>query len=231
MKQKLSIALSLISVFLTLFLSFNLKTSYAVNDSYPVTICHATGSAENPYTTIHVNSNAIGGHFENPGTPKSGHEDDILFAGTVECPGPVQNTPFPTNPDFPECDNQECPTIVTPTFQPTPTPGGGNIDLPCLFERCVTPTVTPNPTSTPVATPTVAPTDSPRGGSNGDGGSSGGGSSSSSSSSSSTGGSVLGATTMAPTGTFLDTLFNGVATVGLLFLGLATIQYGKEKSL
>src|SRR3989344_3248711 len=51
----------------------------------PVTICHATGSGS--YNTIHTNENAISGHFENNGTPKAGHEDDLLFEGTVECPG------------------------------------------------------------------------------------------------------------------------------------------------
>lgn len=51
-----------------------------------VTICHATSSATNPYVRIVVDSHATKGHFDNNGTPESGHEDDLLFSGTVNCP-------------------------------------------------------------------------------------------------------------------------------------------------
>ena len=51
-----------------------------------VTICHATGSSSNPFVTIHTDSNSINGHFDNSGTPNSGHEDDLLFEGNVDCP-------------------------------------------------------------------------------------------------------------------------------------------------
>jgi|GEM_PF-1822553 len=57
-----------------------------------VTICHATSSATNPYVRIVVDSQAIRGHFDNPGTPKAGHEDDLLFSGEVDCPQPTGNT-------------------------------------------------------------------------------------------------------------------------------------------
>lgn len=60
-----------------------------------VTICHATGSATNPFVKITVSPNAINGHFENNGTPKSGHEDDILLEGDTDCPGPVTPPPPP----------------------------------------------------------------------------------------------------------------------------------------
>jgi len=53
-----------------------------------VTICHATSSAENPWQRLVVAENAISGHFENQGTPKAGHEDDILLQGDVPCPDP-----------------------------------------------------------------------------------------------------------------------------------------------
>jgi hypothetical protein len=55
-----------------------------------VTICHATESGDEDtivYETIVVSENALGAHFENPGTPKSGHEDDLYFEGEVDCPG------------------------------------------------------------------------------------------------------------------------------------------------
>lgn len=51
-----------------------------------VTICHATGSSSNPFTTIHTSPNAISGHFNNNGTTKAGHEDDLIFEGEVNCP-------------------------------------------------------------------------------------------------------------------------------------------------
>jgi len=58
-------------------------------------ICHATGNHLTPYTRIVVSWNAISGHFENNGTPKAGHEDDLMFEGedalcpscTVDCGG------------------------------------------------------------------------------------------------------------------------------------------------
>lgn len=53
-------------------------------DDKKVTICHATGGGS--FNTIHVSENATSGHFENNGTPKSGHEDDLLFPGEVDCP-------------------------------------------------------------------------------------------------------------------------------------------------
>ena len=57
-------------------------------DGRKVTICHATGSETNPFVRIVVNFHAIGGHFFNNGTPKSGHEDDILIRGIASCPVP-----------------------------------------------------------------------------------------------------------------------------------------------
>lgn len=82
-----------------------------------VTICHATSTENNEYVRIVVSENAIGGHFENPGTPKAGHEDDILLDGDVECPGAVVVTPPapPTPPVAPP---------VAPTVEPE-TPGIG----------------------------------------------------------------------------------------------------------
>jgi hypothetical protein len=75
-----------------------------------VTICHAT---EKPsYIRIVVSENAIGGHFDNPGTPKAGHENDILLQGEQYCPSPE-----------PETDpNPEPSPVPTPVPQPKPLP-------------------------------------------------------------------------------------------------------------
>lgn len=51
-----------------------------------ITICHATGSEQNPYVEIHTSPNSTNGHFDNEGTPNEGHEDDLLFEGDVDCP-------------------------------------------------------------------------------------------------------------------------------------------------
>ena len=64
----------------------NFKNHVEATQLENVTICHATGSESNPFVKILVDSSAISGHFENNGTPKSGHEDDLLFEGDVECP-------------------------------------------------------------------------------------------------------------------------------------------------
>jgi hypothetical protein len=53
-------------------------------DDAKVTICHANESGS--FQTIHTSEHAPNGHFENNGTPKSGHEDDLLFPGEVDCP-------------------------------------------------------------------------------------------------------------------------------------------------
>lgn len=82
--------------FLTYLASILIGSSAALGialatQSEKVTICHATSSEENPWVRIVVSENAIGGHFENPGTPKAGHEDDILLEGEQDCPQPEEN--------------------------------------------------------------------------------------------------------------------------------------------
>jgi hypothetical protein len=73
-----------------------------------VTICHATSSATNPYTRIVVSANATGAHFEEHGTQKAGHEDDILLQGEQDCP--ISNPPVVTGST----------TTVTPTASGVP---------------------------------------------------------------------------------------------------------------
>ena len=72
---------------ITLMLSFASMVS-----AQGVTICHATGSATNPYTTLNLPTVSTGGHFDNNGTPQSGHEDDILNPPGGVCPtgGPAE---------------------------------------------------------------------------------------------------------------------------------------------
>lgn len=79
-----------------------------------VTICHATSSEDNPWVRIVVSENAIGGHFDNPGTPKAGHEDDLLLEGDVECP--VPETPPEEEPETPVVPETPTPVVETPIF-------------------------------------------------------------------------------------------------------------------
>lgn len=99
-----------------------------------ITICHATSAEKNPWVRIVVSENAYKAHFENPGTPLAGHEDDVLLQGDKPCPEPkVIITPIPP----------------TPAPQPTPSP---------------TPTPTPQPSpapQAPVTTPTATVEDFP----------------------------------------------------------------------
>jgi hypothetical protein len=46
-------------------------------------ICHATGSAANPFTFLSLPPEPLSGHFDNSGTPLAGHEDDY-FASDAE---------------------------------------------------------------------------------------------------------------------------------------------------
>lgn len=98
--MKIAGAMSALLLVLGLSLSHSSQVlSVAPPPPADVTICHATGAGT--FNTIHTNENALNGHFENNGTPKDGHEDDVWFPGTVACPGPE------------------------PTGTPTPTPGEG----------------------------------------------------------------------------------------------------------
>lgn len=72
-----------------------------------VTICHHTSSETNPWVRVVVSPNATSGHFENNGTPKAGHEGDVLLQGDVPCPTGVGADITPT---------------ATPSATPTATP-------------------------------------------------------------------------------------------------------------
>jgi hypothetical protein len=102
------------------------KADQPDSKEHKVTICHATSSATNPYVRIVVDEHAIKGHFDNNGTPLSGHEDDILLQGEQDCPTP---TPIPDPDPTPTPDPDPTPTPdpdPNPTPTPTPGPSGGS---------------------------------------------------------------------------------------------------------
>jgi hypothetical protein len=74
-----------------------------------ITICHATGSATNPFTEITIDFNGLHGHIN--------HKDDIIPAPSGGCPS-VTATPITMTP------------TVTGTLTVTPTPAStqGNVN-------------------------------------------------------------------------------------------------------
>src|SRR3989344_1695652 len=93
-----------------------------------VTICHATGSEENPYTEITAAYEAIygvAGHFDEPGSTNDGHEDD--YEGPCEGASPSPSPSPDASPD------------------PSPSP------VPCQQTREGCPSPTPSPTLTSVS--------------------------------------------------------------------------------
>jgi hypothetical protein len=63
------------------------------DDDDKITICHATGSATNPFETITVDRSAF---EENPNLQAHlDHEDDLIFEGEEDCPD-TEQTPTPT---------------------------------------------------------------------------------------------------------------------------------------
>ncbi len=78
--------LSIGALLAIIFAFFSLNAIGASATSNKVTICHATSSESNPWERLVVDDNATAGHFEESGTPLSGHEDDILLSGDVPCP-------------------------------------------------------------------------------------------------------------------------------------------------
>src|SRR4029077_2004641 len=86
-----------------------------------ITLCHATGSATNPYVEITISYNGLHGH-EN-------HPNDIIPAPAGGCPKGPTETPRPS--DTPTATNtatsipSDTPTpgpSLTPTPGPSPTP-------------------------------------------------------------------------------------------------------------
>lgn len=119
-----------------------------------VLICHANG--DGTYNAIIVSENGIGGHFFNNGTPKSGHEDDILIDDDEDtgCPEP---SPSPTPTESPSPTPSETPT---PTESPSPSPSESPSPSPSESPS-PTPTETPTPTESPSPSPSETPTETP----------------------------------------------------------------------
>lgn len=89
-----------------------------------VVVCHATGSASNPYVRNVISENGLNGHF------RDGHQqgEDIINPPGGVCPGPTT----PEEPEEPETPTVPIPT-VTPTDTveiPTVTPTPGDTDEP-----------------------------------------------------------------------------------------------------
>lgn len=100
--------------------------------------CHANSGASG-YN--YLNNPAWTQHFENNGTPKSGHELDFFaLEGDTDCDGEV-DTPTPTVTPIPT-------TVPSPTVIPTPVPSDTPTETPN------DPTLTPTPVEDISATPT-----------------------------------------------------------------------------
>ena len=67
----------MINKFASAFLSIA-ALSVIIGGGDTITICHATGSASNPYEEITVSVNGLNGHI--------GHTDDIIPAPIEGCP-------------------------------------------------------------------------------------------------------------------------------------------------
>ncbi|OGE45317.1 hypothetical protein A3B39_04515 [Candidatus Daviesbacteria bacterium RIFCSPLOWO2_01_FULL_37_10] len=238
-KEAGQMSLAFLLIFLLTMFTFGLtKTQTIVLAVGPnkVTICHATESLTNPYERIVVDEHAISGHFENNGTPIFGHEDDLLFQGEVDCPSP-SSSPSPTPSPTPTSILLPTPTPTetpTPTATPTPTPSnnqGGETPSPTPTTVQSEPTPTQSVTSTPTPTATTSATPTPSN-SNPQGSSNPTNSTSSdlSASNSSSQGEVLGATSLAPTGTFEEDFMNAVLFSGILLLVLSKVRFAHEKS-
>ena len=125
---------------------------------------------------------------------------------------PIQEfTPTPTESEYPTPTEEEGSVIERNIeLSPTPTP-----KITETSQETPTPTPTQTPTETPVPRPGLTHTVGEQGTGQGDGRSSGGGE-------------VLGASSMASTGMFTDTVMNLLATLGISLMGFATVRYAQE---
>ena len=67
--------------------------AFGVKRIHKVSICHGTASEKNPYVLIHVDINALKGHFDGtaPGHGKKNHPD--FLAGNGGCSTPPGGPP------------------------------------------------------------------------------------------------------------------------------------------
>ncbi len=120
-----------------------------------ITICHATGSASNPYVVITISTNGLNGHGD--------HEGDIIPMPAGGCP----TAPVTTPDACPDLDGRQLPgTSCTPPTTGTGG-GGGTVDVcpdvpgmqtmaPCVTNGGGTTVVTPPADNAPIGgvTPT-----------------------------------------------------------------------------
>lgn len=155
---------------LFVFISVLFIYMFAIISTVDVTICHHTGSENNPYThnvvSVHSVDDATGlnGHGMHPddawlpfvfdGIKYDGRNADLfgtLIDNNCNLIIPPTNTPLPTSTNTP---------LPTPTNTPIPTNTSTNEPFPTPTEvPSATPTATNTPTETPTAT--LAPTDTP----------------------------------------------------------------------
>lgn len=151
-----------------LILSVSFVTGVMATHNDKVTICHATGSQQNPYQQIEVATDAVDG-VGNSDHNRSSHQngEDIIPPGIWDVTGRNWTTQgqaiWYNNCNIP----QPTPTVI-PTAQPTATPTATLTPTPTIVVDDISPTptvtecqdcVTPTPTDQPrvTATPTQAP--------------------------------------------------------------------------
>ncbi|HYK08618.1 MAG TPA: hypothetical protein VEW42_03935 [Candidatus Eisenbacteria bacterium] len=170
-----------------------------------VNVCHLTGSQTNPFVAQSINANELQSHLDN---------GDFLYNG------PLHNA-LPDNKGGVADDwcNNNIPSAVTPSPSPV-------ID-PCANNAC----------GAPIATPTAMPTNAPsnNGGSTSNDSGDGLGCATHDCSGNQAGATsagpiqaVLGASTMAGTGTFENSVMTLMLVAGLIVLSLGGISFAKE---
>ena len=168
MKKNLRQLSLLLILFCSIFFSSNNRLSI-VEATVPecespdcekkITICHAAGrDGTTHYRTLDISYNAVygpGGHFNENGTPRAGHENDHLGACTCS---ELINCPITTSTSSPTCKPTRKPTHK-PTHKPTRKPTSMPTNPDVTNTPTLTPTQIPEVTNTP--TPTIIPTPTP----------------------------------------------------------------------
>jgi hypothetical protein len=228
-QNKTSLITAGVVTFSLLFTVLSANFAYAANSNsaaqIKVKICHATGSASNPFTTENPNDDAVDGN----GNGSSDHNrndhqngEDIIPPGSWDADGRNwtaqnqaiwnNNCNIPTVTSTPTPTNTVTPTN-TPTITPTPTSGGSTNQV-----STITPTASPSATITP--TPTTGTVNNSNS------------STQNASESTKTVESIqltLADTDMASTGTFIDTIMRLMFGIGSFTTGLGFLSFKKQK--
>lgn len=147
----------------------------------------------------------------------------------------VPQVPAPSIDNCPQTSSSPTPT-PTPVWTPTPTPFATYTPIatatatnnPCndCNDPTATPVVTATPTATPTSTPVVTSTPTVTATPNNESSTT----TSTNTDSGTGGGQVLGTSTMAATGTFEDSVFYSLFTLGSLLISLGIMKNGKKKA-